>query len=529
MKKRITSILLLLIILICCSQNAISVAAVDFQNIYKEGTYEVNNNIVKIDSDEASVARKYVNEKSIIEISEEGILTTITFNQKTLMSNIKVKVNGKETEYIEEDVSDKELSIKFNLDSLEDSIEIDLKVNAGIINMDVAFRVKNDISKIPLISDENIGLPEVPDDTIVEPEVSIPSNPVVVEKPVISDSSSHVVYSVKNEIITDSQIGYSAARSAVSVNSYLEDINGIQYITIGLSNLDYMSNIRVEIDGNKIGYEVLRKDENNNTMDIRFMVSSINSNVKITAYINMIGIDISFGIDFLEDTMEIIKNSEISKPLAQKSSEAVAYMNYTDTNLEDVNEEKEIEGELEVRSYFKRYTIENDIISDSIIGKNMTRKYLDKISILEDIDDRLYLTIKFTGSDAMDNIRIMINEKEVDYSVVAKDESNGLLALRFEITNINDDIRVYMKIKAVNMNVDFGIDLLEDTMVLVEEGQASQINENNNKVLNKLMENSEGSNNKTIILLTAAITAIIIFIVEGIVFIIIRKGRVLKG
>ncbi|MFC3905256.1 NEAT domain-containing protein [Clostridium sp.] len=83
-------------------------------------------------------------------------------------------------------------------------------------------------------------------------------------------------------------MGYTAARAAVNSTSYIEDIDGVKYITVGLSQLDVMSNIRVAVNGSNINYEVVRKSSSINTMDIRFKVPSVNSSIKITAFIKKI-------------------------------------------------------------------------------------------------------------------------------------------------------------------------------------------------------------------------------------------------
>ena len=49
-----------------------------------------------------------------------------------------------------------------------------------------------------------------------------------------------------------------------------------------------MSNIRVAVNASNINYEVVRKSSSINTMDIRFKVPSVNSSIKITAFIKKI-------------------------------------------------------------------------------------------------------------------------------------------------------------------------------------------------------------------------------------------------
>lgn len=544
MKKRIISIVLVASIII--SYMPIQVRAMNFSNgnssynlesasiskKYKPGKYEVKNNTFKIDSDSVSAARKYVSENSTIDISEEKTTISIDFTDKNLMSNIKVKVDGKEVKYIENHMDEKILRATFDIQSLNDSIEVSSTINTGFFKMDVSFRVKLDTSEIPTVDmDDEDGTSEpVPEEKPENDKVDTPIIPPTdnVQVPNVSQNKSYKIYKVKNEILTDSEIGYSAARSAVSSTSYLEEIEGTKYITLGLSQLDIMSNIKVWINGSSVAYEVVRKNNSNNTMDIKFKVPSITSNVKLSALINVTGMTISFGIDFLEETMELISKSEASTPLAKPSTSTVTN-NDESSNTNEDESKLVVQDQIKAEQYFKRYTIENDILSDSAMGRTMTRKYVHKLSILEDIDSKLYLTVKFSGSKAMDDIKIKVNGKNVEYSIVANDETTEEMALRFCINSIDDDIRVYMLVKAINKNIDFGIDLLKDTMVLIEEGnvQKDQTGVNNNhEALRKLMSDKKVAENPgKIVGVTIVLTSLILFIVEGIIILIIKRRK----
>lgn len=559
MKKRIISMILVVSIMITYMPIQVKAMNLKEEKIYynleskeenkkyKIGKYEVKNHTFKMDSDSVSAARKYVLEKSIINISEEKITVSIDFTDKNLMSNIKIKVDGTEVKYTENHMDAKILRATFDMPSLDDSIEVSSTINTGFFKMDVSFRVKLDISEIPTVDIENGDgtskpeeVPSIPEETPnpepvpdEKPENDKVDTPIVpptdnVQVPSVSENKSYKIYKVKNEILTDSEIGYSAARSAVSSTSYLEDIEGTKYITLGLSQLDVMSNVKVSVNGSLVSYEVVRKNNSNNTMDIKFKVPAITANVKLSALINVTGMTISFGINFLEETMELISKSEASTPLAKPSTSTVLTNNNSSNTKEDESK-LAVQEQIKAEKYFKRYTIENDILSDSAMGRTMTRKYVHKVSILEDIDGKLYLTIKFSGSKAMDNIKIKVNGKDVEYSIVANDETTEEMALRFCINSIEDDIRVYMLVKAINKNIDFGIDLLKDTMVLIEEGnvQENQTGVNNNdEVLKKLMSDKEVSQNTgKIVGITIILTSLVIVIVEGIILGILKRRR----
>ena len=656
--------------------NSIDILKEENLNIkYKTGNYIVKNEILKEDVDKESAARNYISKESLIEITEEKITANLEFTNKKIMENTKIKVNGEEVEYVLTDVSDTNSNLKFELNSLEDKIEVSTTINLGFTKMSVSFRVKFDITDIPVISDEGSGdnnssypeekpeevkpivpeqkpegdnkedeeavadgkytiendalhiikdeesmarkyletisdveyknnkiylilkftgksmmanhvievngdkvnfevVDETNDNFYVKFEISSLSDNITVSTkvlgtmnvefrvklksdtlkiynkedevqkpdnnnnsnnvntgvnqdkgetqiPTISENKNSSLYKIKNEIITDSAIGYTAARSAVNSTSYVEDINGEKYVTVGLSQLDVMSNIRVSVNGANINYEVVRRS--GNTMEIKFKIPTIGANIKFTAFINVTGMDISFGLDLLESTMEVISKSEANLPLATKTTSTILKT----SEDKEISEESsgELAEDIEVGEYFKKYTIENDIISDSAIGKAMTRKYLDKLCILEEIDRKLYLTLKFSGTNSMRNIKVTVNGEEVKYSIVAHDEANEMKAFRFSINNINDEIRIYMNIKVVNMDVDFGVDLLEETKTLVEEGTVSNSAEKEDIALATLMNNKKEGSNLKVIVITALITSIMATSIQGIIYLIINKRK----
>ena len=656
--------------------NSIDILKEENLNIkYKTGNYIVKNEILKEDVDKESAARNYISKESLIEITEEKITANLEFTNKKIMENTKIKVNGEEVEYVLTDVSDTNSNLKFELNSLEDKIEVSTTINLGFTKMSVSFRVKFDITDIPVISDEGSGdnnssypeekpeevkpivpeqkpegdnkedeeavadgkytiendalhiikdeesmarkyletisdveyknnkiylilkftgksmmanhvievngdkvnfevVDETNDNFYVKFEISSLSDNITVSTkvlgtmnvefrvklksdtlkiynkedevqkpdnnnnsnnvntgvnqdkgetqiPTISENKNSSLYKIKNEIITDSAIGYTTARSAVNSTSYVEDINGEKYVTVGLSQLDVMSNIRVSVNGANINYEVVRRS--GNTMEIKFKIPTIGANIKFTAFINVTGMDISFGLDLLESTMEVISKSEANLPLATETTSTILKT----SEDKEISEESsgELAEDIEVGEYFKKYTIENDIISDSAIGKAMTRKYLDKLCILEEIDGKLYLTLKFSGTNSMRNIKVTVNGEEVKYSIVAHDEANEMKAFRFSINDINDEIRIYMNIRAVNMDVDFGVDLLEETKTLIEEGTISNSAEKEDVALATLMNNKKEGSNLKIIVITALITSIMATSIQGIIYLIINKRK----
>ena len=518
---------------------------------YANGIYTVSNKSLKIDSDDVSSASRYVNGESKVIISDDGIKATLEFTEKNIMTNIKVKVNGEEVQYTQKETGDKSIELEFSLISLEDSIEVATTINLGFHVMPVSFRVVLDTESIETLPDDSGsieddeqssenkpddgGKEEDPDNTPNSPEDEEKEENVEddsgnnnqsndnnsdnntpstdsgngqitpgsnsgdtsnnVQAPTATENTNTTIYKIKNEILSSSAIGYSAARAAVSSTSYIEVINGVTYVTLGLSQLDVMTNIKVSVDGSNVNYETVRSSSANNTKDIRFKVSSESSTITLSAYITMSDMNISFGVDLLESTKVQISKTEANQSLGTSSNLVVTTPSSSSgssnssssgntstskspttsnaSSKDNKSSDSDLE-EIEATEYFKKYTIENEVVSDSAIGKMMVKKYLDSTSTLEEIDGKYYLTLTFVGTSAMDNIKIMVNGKEVEYSMKnISDDNKGTSTFKFEIYNVNDEITMSMLITAINNNIEFGISLLEDTLTLVEEGTVS--------------------------------------------------------
>lgn len=566
---------------------------------YAHGVYNVSNSTLRVDSDAQSSARKYVTEESKITISEDGIKASLEFTEKNIMTNIRIKVNGEEVSYSQKETGDKSIEVEFNLNSLEDNIEVATVINLGFHVMDVSFRVLLDTANIDIAPDDNNGnigddeqdSENTPDDSTETPDnnpnntpndenkneniennkpnnnnnkpssgndigqnsntlgngagnTGANNNSSSIQAPTATQNTNTVIYKVQNEILSNSPIGYSAARAAVSSTSYIEVIDGVTYVTLGLSQLDVMTNVKVSVDGTNVNYETVRSNSSNNTKDIRFKVGSVNSKITLSAYITMSDMNISFGVDILENTMQQISKTEANKSLGTASTLAVTSTNSSKNNNtsstsgnssnSDSNSKSSTTGdktsksktennseleEIEATEYFKKYTIENEVVSDSAVGKMMVKKYLNSTSTLEEIDGKYYLTLTFVGTSAMDNIKIMVNGKEVEYSMKnISDEDKGTSTFKFEIGSVNDEIKMSMLIVPINKTIEFGVSLLGDTMTLVEEGEVTknEAEEDESAIQTLASLNTPSNDNGTSVFKTIIISTLTTMITTGI-------------
>lgn len=114
------------------------------------------------------------------------------------------------------------------------------------------------------------------------------------------------------------------------------------------------------------------------------------------------------------------------------------------------------------------YEIKNDVYHEQEIGMNMARTYLDENMILEKSEGKWYYTIKFSGTDYMNNHRICLNGKEVDAEVVSEDESKHTIELKFETDSVTPNLSTKIYVDAMERDVEFDVIPKEDTLNLVE-------------------------------------------------------------
>ena len=463
----------------------------------EDGTYKVENDALHITEDKESMARKFLDKGSNVIVKNGEALLQITFSNKSMMKNVKVTVNEKATDTKVINETDDTITYEFKINSIKDKIIVSA---TPFPTMKVDFRL--------VLKEDTLKKEEAPEEDKEEtpetnkPETEKPENKPEEEKPQekpdtnkpqenqTSKPNNNVennntttqnkeLYKMQNEILTDSEIGYGAARGAIAKTNYMEVRNGKKYITMSISGTDLMSNIRVLVNGKQVSYNILKNDKTNNLMDIEFLVNSLDDNVKFKMHINVLGEDIEFGVRFLKDTVTQIGFVPESKPSTSLSIPNAETLLAVAEKTEDESKEKNEEKDNKVnektskknvaKESYKEYTIKNEIISDSSVGRKMARKYLNETALIEEVDGVKYVTLRFSGMDIMNNIKIKVNNEDVEMELVDEDATNNIKAYRFKIDNINDDIKVYAHIIPMNMDIDFGVKLLEDTLELVTE------------------------------------------------------------
>ncbi|MDO4926026.1 MAG: NEAT domain-containing protein [Turicibacter sp.] len=428
--------------------------------------YTIEQNVFKPGTTETSMAGDFLQKESKLKETKDKKELTLTFNLGNLISGIKVRVNGKEVNVKQRLVGegdDSTLTLTFEIGSLNDKISMDMTV-MGFMNhtVDIVLKpetlkkvnaddiIEND-STNGSVSSGNTGLTG---GTLTQDSSSqTDKTPTVIESQLVSvkDLVDGQTYIIKNDVYSS----VSTPRQALNASSYLEVKNGAYYVTFGFGLMDYMNNLRISVNGSQVSYDVLRSTAT--TMDLQFKMNSLTDKIMVTAYVPAISRDVTFEVKLLTNAIYTVSaNQGLGKDTVMQMST-------------DVEEEEEVAEELEVSDYIKRYSIKNEVLSDSELGLSMARKYLNEESLLEEVDGVLYLSVTLSGTDMMQNIRFKVNGEIVNHELTLDDTENHYKTYRFIIGSVEDEIEALMYIIPSGRDISFGIRLLPETQTLLSE------------------------------------------------------------
>lgn len=287
------------------------------------------------------------------------------------------------------------------------------------------------------------------------------------------------VYEVKNSIEDTSETGKAMVRRVLKDTTNMDVRDGKNYLTLEVNPQGMLDNYRILVDDSEVNYE--KETLDNGMLKLKFEIPSLDAKVSMKLYVIPMARDVEFTVAHDKESVKLIsanKENEDNKPSADNNS---TKPNTTNPSTTKSSEDKTSNNELNVTEHNnkvnekledavvkgKLYTVQNEVSHEREVGREMARKYLEKTSKIEEIDGKMYATITFNNSQFMKEFKIDVNGEDVNYEIV---ERNGdLLSLRFEIPNIDSDVKVKMFVIPMNSNVEFGVKFLKNTLNLVKE------------------------------------------------------------
>lgn len=463
-----------------------------------DGSYTLKNTVQYVGQGNMetgnSMARKVLSDDSRIDISNGKNTVTLTFNSElyAFLKNFNVTVDG---EKVEAEVNKDNRTIKFNIPDLNSDIVVSTLVSMmgkevsfkTTLNYDTAKKLEDNLednNKPGNEDNENIpGENENSGNQDNSGNTNSGSNGGANEdKENESEGSSgeivdanqlkNGIYNIKNDVsyIGDGNqdVGNDMARKALSKNSKLEVKDDKKILTLKFNEeqFSFFKDFRITVNGKDV---VATPNEADRT--ISFEIPSLDADIVVTAFVSVMGRDVSFKTILNKGTLELVSGED--KPAIEEENKSEESNGTSSSNNgSSANEENSTVTENKVTKG-KLYTIENKVVHKSQTGVDMARKYLNKISDLEEIDGKTYLTLTFTGQEFMKDHKITVNGKDANYKVVSKNGDS--IKLRFEIPNLDADIKVSLYVIPMGRNVEFNVELLKDTKKFVKDFTVSSL------------------------------------------------------
>ena len=115
------------------------------------------------------------------------------------------------------------------------------------------------------------------------------------------------------------------------------------------------------------------------------------------------------------------------------------------------------------------YEIKNDVYHDSEVGMSMARSYLNETMKLKVLGDEIEYTIGFSGTEYMENFRIVVDGEESNVEIIEENKENGTIKLKVKVPNKDSEMEAKIYVGPMERDVQFKVIPKFDTLTLVEK------------------------------------------------------------
>ena len=457
-------------------------------NKLADGKYIIANKTLKSGGDSQSGIRNYIDANSIVTVKDGKVTVTMKYNKdglETVKSTNSITIDGNEVAFVKHE----DESISFNVDSI-DKLYTRVKINLTYFNEglpEAVFPGKLHTVDVDLLHEGELSEYKENDsstDSGNNGETNKPGNENNSGNAGNEDSNNGgsntndsnnngsnsgttevqgtKVYVGKNTVTHENETGLNMARKTLSEDVKVEEVNGKTYVTLTFTSMGstMMSNHKIYVNGNEVN---TTKTVNNEIVSLKFEVGSLKDSIKASAYVSMMGNNVEFGVNILEDTLKLVTDgsANIGGTISDSATSGNTNNNTSsgESNSNTNNEEIKI-------TKGKLYSIQNSVTHENETGRSMARKYLNSTSKVEEVDGKYYVTLTFTGAAFMQNHEVYVNGKKVN---VTKSTSGDTTNVRFVLSSLSDSIKVKTFVVPMSRDVEFGVTLLEDTLTFIKE------------------------------------------------------------
>ena len=457
-------------------------------NKLADGKYIIANKTLKSGGDSQSGIRNYIDANSIVTVKDGKVTVTMKYNKdglETVKSTNSITIDGNEVAF----VKNEDESISFNVDSI-DKLYTRVKINLTYFNEglpEAVFPGKLHTVDVDLLHEGELSEYKENDsstDSGNNGETNKPGNENNSGNAGNEDSNNGgsntndsnnngsnsgatevqgtKVYVGKNTVTHENETGLNMARKTLSKDVKVEEVNGKTYVTLTFTSMGstMMSNHKIYVNGNEVN---TTKTVNNEIVSLKFEVGSLKDSIKASAYVSMMGNNVEFGVNILEDTLKLVTDG--SANIGGTISDSATSGNTNNNTSSGASNSNTNNEEIKITKG-KLYSIQNSVTHENETGRSMARKYLNSTSKVEEIDGKYYVTLTFTGAAFMQNHEVYVNGKKVN---VTKSTSGDTTNVRFVLSSLSDSIKVKTFVVPMSRDVEFGVTLLEDTLTFIKE------------------------------------------------------------
>ena len=457
-------------------------------NKLADGKYIIANKTLKSGGDSQSGIRNYIDANSIVTVKDGKVTVTMKYNKdglETVKSTNSITIDGNEVAF----VKNEDGSISFNVDSI-DKLYTRVKINLTYFNEglpEVVFPGKLHTVDVDLLHEGELSEYKENDsstDSGNNGETNKPGNENNSGNAGNEDSNNGgsntndsnnngsnsgttevqgtKVYVGKNTVTHENETGLNMARKTLSEDVKVEEVNGKTYVTLTFTSMGstMMSNHKIYVNGNEVN---TTKTVNSEIVSLKFEVGSLKDSIKASAYVSMMGNNVEFGVNILEDTLKLVTDG--SANIGGTTSDSATSGNTNNNASSGVSNSNTNNEEIKITKG-KLYSIQNSVTHENETGRSMARKYLNSTSKVEEVDGKYYVTLTFTGAAFMQNHEVYVNGKKVN---VTKSTSGDTTNVRFVLSSLSDSIKVKTFVVPMSRDVEFGVTLLEDTLTFIKE------------------------------------------------------------
>ena len=282
---------------------------------YKNGYYQLNN---KVECDNAvgyQMVRNLLSETTNMEVKNGKTYVTLRMSSYSLMSNITMKVNNKSVNFTKNVIDKDTVELTVEVPNLNAKITMGMYVTA--MGQTVSFGVTFDKDSLKFISSNEE--PTIPDSNNESINNSVTNNSTNDESTDTTNESINTtvennvvkgkLYTIKNEVISDSATGKAMARKYLNSTTKIEEVDGKMYATLTFTGVDLMSNHKIYVNGSVVNHTITSKTSS--SVSIRFAIPNVNADIKVQVFVVPMNSTVTFGVKLLEDTLTFVKDFEV--------------------------------------------------------------------------------------------------------------------------------------------------------------------------------------------------------------------------